>query len=88
MSASPVRGLYASLAADASTIHESQGSEFTDVAIVMPPNGDNPLLTREILYTGITRTRQNVVVYSGDASIRRCCETVVERLSGLAGQKK
>lgn len=54
----------------------------------MPPNGDNPLLTREILYTGITRTRQNVVVYSGDASIRRCCETVVERLSGLAGQKK
>lgn len=67
----------------ASTIHKSQGSEFTDVAIVMPPNGDNPLLTREILYTGITRTREDVVVYSGDASIRRCCARVVERLSGL-----
>lgn len=68
----------------ASTIHKSQGSEFTDVAIVLPPSGDNPLLTREILYTGITRTKKKVFLYAGEESIRHCCEFKVERISGFA----
>ena len=67
----------------ATTIHKSQGSEFNDVAIVLPPEGESPLLTREILYTGITRTRKTVHVYAGDASIRKCCEKTVERVSGM-----
>lgn len=67
----------------ASTIHKAQGSEYRDVAIVMPPDGESPLLTREILYTGITRTRRSVHLYSGEAAVRRCCEHTVERVSGL-----
>ncbi len=67
----------------AMTIHKSQGSEFADIAVVLPPDGNSPLLTREILYTGITRTRKTVHVYAGDASILKCCERTVERVSGL-----
>ena len=67
----------------ATTIHKSQGSEFEDVAIVLPPDGDSPLLTREILYTGITRTKGRVCLYAGEASIKACCEKAVERVTGL-----
>ena len=67
----------------ATTIHKSQGSEFDDVAIVLPPDGDSPLLTREILYTGITRTKGSVCLYAGEASIKACCEKAVERVTGL-----
>ena len=67
----------------ATTIHKSQGSEFDDVAIILPPDGENPLLTREILYTGITRTKGSVHVYSGDEAIRACCRKSVERVTGL-----
>ena len=67
----------------ATTIHKSQGSEFNDVAIVLPPDGDSPLLTREILYTGITRTKGSVHLYAGKASIKACCSNAVERVTGL-----
>jgi len=67
----------------ATTIHKSQGSEFDDVAIVLPPDGDSPLLTREILYTGITRTKGGVRIYAGEASIVACCQKAVERVTGL-----
>jgi exodeoxyribonuclease V alpha subunit len=67
----------------ATTIHKSQGSEFDDVAIVLPPDGDSPLLTREILYTGITRTKGSVRLYAGEASVVACCQKTVERVTGL-----
>ena len=67
----------------ATTIHKSQGSEFGDVAIVLPPDGESPLLTREILYTGITRTKGAVHLYAGAASIKACCEKPVARVTGL-----
>ena len=67
----------------ATTIHKSQGSEFDDVAIVLPPDGDSPLLTREILYTGITRTKGSVRLYAGEDSVVACCQKSVERVTGL-----
>lgn len=67
----------------ASTVHKSQGSEFKDIAVVLPQDGDNQLLTREILYTGITRTKGMVYLYGGEESVRRCCERTIERISGL-----
>ena len=70
----------------ATTIHKSQGSEFDDVAIVLPPDGENPLLTREILYTGITRTKGGVHIYAGEDSITACCRKSVERVTGLVGR--
>ena len=67
----------------ATTIHKSQGSEFGDVAVVLPPGGENPLLTREILYTGITRTKGGVHIYAGDPSVKACCGRSVERVTGM-----
>lgn len=67
----------------ASTIHKAQGSEYGEVVILMPPQGGSPILTREILYTGITRTKGKVHIYAGLESIRVCCEQRVERVSGL-----
>ena len=45
----------------AMTVHKSQGSEFTHTALVLPTR-DNPILTRELVYTGITRARKLVVL--------------------------
>lgn len=69
----------------ASTVHKAQGSEYQDVAMVLPVvgEGEHPLLTREILYTGITRTKRHVDVFGSDAAVRLCCERQVERVSGM-----
>ena len=42
------------------TIHKSQGSEFDEVLIVLPDTKENQLLTRELLYTAITRAKHKV----------------------------
>ncbi len=73
----------------ASTIHKAQGSEYKDVIIVIPPTARaqkvNPMLTREILYTAITRTQEHVFLYSDDTSIRTCCKNGTKRQTGLQG---
>ncbi|WP_432456796.1 exodeoxyribonuclease V subunit alpha [Cellulomonas iranensis] len=66
----------------AMTVHRAQGSQFSSVTVVLPP-ASSPLLTRELLYTAITRARQHVrVVGSGDA-VRAAVERPVRRASGL-----
>ncbi|MBR0198116.1 MAG: exodeoxyribonuclease V subunit alpha [Kiritimatiellae bacterium] len=67
----------------ASTIHKSQGSEFDNVAIILGIKKDSPLLTREILYTGITRTRNKVYLYANDETVVQCCNCATARVSGL-----
>lgn len=70
----------------AMTVHKSQGSEFTHTALLLPDQS-NPVLTRELLYTAITRAKQRfTLLYSreevlGEALLRR-----VERVSGLQGE--
>lgn len=44
------------------TVHKSQGSEYDCVFLVLPPTGGRRLLTKEILYTGLTRARRLAVV--------------------------
>ena len=56
-------------AAWALTIHRSQGSEFDQVVVILPPD-DSPLATRELIYTAITRARQCVYVWGGEATVR------------------
>ena len=75
----------------ATTVHKSQGSEFCTVVIVLPPNppeGDGAtLLTREILYTAITRTRRDIFLFAGDATIASCASRGIERCTGLADRQ-
>ena len=66
----------------ATTIHKSQGSEFARVLIVLPPD-DSRLLTRELLYTGITRARQAVTVWGDERVLGAAVERRLVRSSGL-----
>jgi exodeoxyribonuclease V alpha subunit len=44
------------------TVHKSQGSEYNNVLLVLPPKGGRKLLTRELVYTGITRAKDLVII--------------------------
>jgi len=66
----------------AMTVHKSQGSEFDEVLLVLPER-DNPLLTRELLYTGITRARRKLSILASESVIRSAVSRRIERASGL-----
>ena len=66
----------------AMTVHKSQGSEFERVLIVLPDR-DVPILTRELLYTGITRARAGVEIWAGEDVLAAAIGRRVSRSSGL-----
>jgi exodeoxyribonuclease V alpha subunit len=66
----------------AMTVHKSQGSEFDRVLLVMPP-ADSRVVTRELIYTGITRARESVVLWCGEESLRAAVCRCIDRRSGL-----
>ncbi len=66
----------------AMTVHKSQGSEFSKVALVLPP-GDSPVLTRELLYTGITRAREHLELWTSPGVVAAAVARRTERASGL-----
>ncbi|TSE37334.1 RecBCD enzyme subunit RecD [Tepidimonas fonticaldi] len=67
------------------TVHKSQGSEFHHVVLVLPPDADSPILTRELLYTGLTRARERLtlVLPGGAATLRAALRRRTERDSAL-----
>jgi len=67
------------------TVHKSQGSEFGEVLLLLP-HEDVPILSRELLYTGITRARETLIVYGRKELILRAIERRVVRYSGLGGK--
>lgn len=67
----------------AMTVHKSQGSEFDHVALILPPK-DLPLLSRELLYTGMTRARRSVTLVGAPALLRAGARRAIERFSGIA----
>ncbi len=66
----------------AMTVHKSQGSEYAHVAIVLPVE-PIPLLTREILYTAVTRARRSVLLVGSEPVIRWAVENPDRRFSGV-----
>lgn len=67
----------------AMTVHKSQGSEFDHTALVLP-NHFLPVLTRELVYTAITRARQRLSLYAVDKVLISAIRTPTQRRSGLA----
>ena len=67
----------------AMTIHKTQGSEFEHVAMVLPSSGDNKLLSRELLYTGITRAKARITIATNEPVWRKAVSLKVERYSSL-----
>ena len=64
------------------TVHKSQGSEFERVLIILPDR-DVPLLTRELLYTAIARARTGVEICATEAVLAAAIARRVIRSSGL-----
>jgi exodeoxyribonuclease V alpha subunit len=67
----------------AMTIHKSQGSEFKEVMVILPRGKDVPILTRELLYTGVTRAKEKVYVQASAEVLMQTAERFVERASGI-----
>ena len=67
----------------AMTVHKSQGSQYGGVTLVLPPPG-SPLLTRELLYTAVTRARHRLRIVGLADSVRTAVTTPAWRASGLA----
>jgi exodeoxyribonuclease V alpha subunit len=86
----------------AMTIHKSQGSEFNYVVVILPEKQGEKLLTRELLYTGVTRARTNekientnvplpaksVLLQTSDEVLKKCVNKSVSRASGLEDRLK
>jgi exodeoxyribonuclease V alpha subunit len=66
----------------AMTVHKSQGSEFEHVFLVLPET-DAPVLTRELLYTAITRARRSVTIWAAEKILRAAVARKIDRSSGL-----
>ena len=66
----------------AMTVHKSQGAEFNQVVVVLPDR-DSPVLARELIYTGITRTKENVEIWGDEAVFKLAVARRTERMSGL-----
>ena len=66
----------------AMTVHKSQGSQFDTAAVVVPDPG-SPLLTRELLYTAVTRAKVRLIVAGTEEAVRAAVERPIARASGL-----
>jgi len=66
----------------AMTIHKSQGSQFGTAAVVLPPPS-SPILTRELLYTAVTRAQRRLIVAGTEQAVRAAVERPAARASGL-----
>jgi len=67
----------------AMTIHKTQGSEFSHVAMVLPKQSTHLLLSRELLYTGITRAKNQLTIASNKQTWHQGVTNVVKRYSSL-----
>ena len=65
------------------TIHKSQGSEYDRVGVLLPPDPDSPILSRELLYTALSRARRSVELWSGEDALRAALARPVRRAGGL-----
>lgn len=66
----------------AMTIHKSQGSEFPHAVVSLPAVG-SPILTRELLYTALTRAKDQLTIVGSEASLRAAIGRPIARASGL-----
>ncbi len=65
------------------TVHKSQGSEFQNVLLLLPSDEKNPLLSRPLVYTGVTRAKDRTLVMSTPASLAKALATQLLRDTSL-----
>ncbi|MGC6377927.1 exodeoxyribonuclease V subunit alpha [Bisgaard Taxon 45] len=64
------------------TVHKSQGSEFAHTCLVLPTE-PNPILSRELIYTGVTRAKQQLTVFASAEIWKSAVRNPIKRQSGL-----
>lgn len=68
------------------TVHKSQGSEYEHVLIVLPAEVEavhnNPVLTRELVYTAVTRAKSRIDVWAGEGVLQAAAQKTTRRMSG------
>ncbi len=65
------------------TVHKSQGSEFDHSALILPSQ-HSPVVTRELVYTAVTRARRRLSLYADERILSKAIATRTERRSGLS----
>ncbi|WP_049623712.1 exodeoxyribonuclease V subunit alpha [Frateuria defendens] len=65
------------------TIHKSQGSEYAHVAVLLPPDPAHRILSRQLLYTGLSRARQSVELWASEGAAEAALAQPVRRAGGL-----
>ena len=66
----------------AMTVHKAQGSQFHEVAVLLP-DPTSPILTRELLYTAVTRARRRLILAGAEETVRSAVTRPITRASGL-----
>lgn len=69
----------------AMTVHKAQGSQAKNVTVLVPPE-DSQLLTRELLYTAVTRSTQNLTIIGTEKAVRDAVNSSGARTSGLSAR--
>jgi len=64
------------------TVHKSQGSEFEKVILILPDK-PGPIITRELIYTGITRTKSDIQIISRESVLKYGISNFIKRTSGI-----
>jgi len=82
------RALPAHESAWAITIHRSQGSEYRSVAVLLPPDETSRILTRELVYTAISRARSHAEIWASDSALLAALSRPVVRQGGLRERLK
>jgi exodeoxyribonuclease V alpha subunit len=73
----------------AMTIHKAQGSEFDHVSLILGTDlshAQENLITRELLYTAVTRSRHSVTIYSEPSTLEKALQQRIRRSSGLSNR--
>jgi len=65
------------------TVHKSQGSEYRHVALLLPPQTEHRILSRQLLYTGVSRAKAGLEIWSDPQSLAKALARVTERAGGL-----
>jgi exodeoxyribonuclease V alpha subunit len=73
-------------AAFAITIHKSQGSEYDRVAVVLPFTAEHRILSRQLLYTALSRAKQSIEIWGSDEVLQSALAQIVQRQGGLAAR--
>ena len=65
------------------TIHKSQGSEYNYILMLLPNMVGHRVLTNQIVYTGITRAKESVMIVGTEKAFDYACKNVIERDTGI-----